>query len=84
MPNTFKVSEVLTIVRKKLQVSREEGLVLLAQGKHIMKNETMLTEIYEKFKDEDGFLYIVYAKENTMGNWEDYLLRSPYNIYIIN
>jgi len=24
MPNTFKVSEVLTIIRKKLQINRDE------------------------------------------------------------
>ena len=70
MPNTFKVSEVLTIIRKKLQLNRDEhqGMVLLAAGKHLMKHDAMLKEIYEKYKDpEDGFLYIVYAQEQIYG-----------------
>ena len=44
----------------------------------------MLTDVYNKYKDDDGFLYIVYAYEDTLGNWERLSLREPYNIYIIN
>ena len=57
MPNTFKVSEVLTIVRKKLQLTRDEyqGMILFAfdgKGKpFLMKNDQLLAEIYEKYKD---------------------------------
>ena len=64
MPNTFKVHEVLTIIRKKLQLQRDEhqGMVLLADGKSLMRNDAQLASIYEQYKDkEDGFLYIVYA-----------------------
>ena len=70
MPNTFKVSEVLTIIRKKLQINRDEhqGMVLLAAGKHLMQNHVDLKMIYDKYKDpEDGFLYIVYAQEKIYG-----------------
>ena len=54
MPNTFKVSEVLTIIRKKLQLSRDKnlGLVLLADGKFLMKHDQLLSSIYEKHKDQ--------------------------------
>jgi acyl-[acyl-carrier-protein]-phospholipid O-acyltransferase/long-chain-fatty-acid--[acyl-carrier-protein] ligase len=34
-------------------------MVMLAAGKHLMKHDAMLSDIYEKYKDqEDGFLYI--------------------------
>ena len=70
MPNSFKVSEVLTIVRKKLQLTRDEhqGMILLADGRHLMKNDQQLSNIYEKYRDQDdGFLYIVYAQEQVYG-----------------
>ena len=73
MPNTFRVSEVLTIIRKKLQISRDEqkGLIMLAEGKYLMKHDALLSEIYERNKDkEDGFLYIVYAEEQVYGSSE--------------
>ena len=70
MPSTFKVSEVMAIVRKKLQFGRDEyqGMILLADGKHLMKSDASLSEIYQKYVDkDDGFLYIVYALEQVYG-----------------
>ena len=70
MPNTFKVSEVLTIIKKKLQLNREkqQGIVLFAEGTHLMKHDTPISEVYERFRDQqDGFLYIVYAEEQIYG-----------------
>jgi len=49
MPATFKVGEVTTIVRKKLHMGREQGLFLLANGKHIMKQHASLIEMFDKF-----------------------------------
>jgi hypothetical protein len=53
MPNTFKVSEVLTIIKKKLQLPRDkqQGIVLLADGKFLMKHECPIADIYEKHRD---------------------------------
>lgn len=70
MPNTFKVAEVLTIIKKKLQLKGEEqhGIILLADGKHLMKHETLISQVYENHHDrEDEFLYIVYAAEQVYG-----------------
>lgn len=70
MPSTFKVSEVMAIVRKKLQLNRDEhlGMILLADGKHLMKSDASLSDIYQKYHDkDDGFLYIVYALEQVYG-----------------
>jgi hypothetical protein len=51
MPNTFRVSEVLKIIRKKLLISRDEqkGLIMLAEGKYLMKHDALLSEIYERY-----------------------------------
>ena len=70
MPNTFKVSEVLTIIKKKLHLTKEQqqGIILLADGKYLMKHDELLTNIYEKYRDkQDGFLYIVFAEEQVYG-----------------
>ena len=60
----------MAIVRKKLQLNRDEhlGMILLADGKHLMKSDAQLSDIYQKYADkEDGFLYIVYALEQVYG-----------------
>ena len=67
MPAKFKVSEVIAIIRKNLNMGRDQGIFLLAQGKVIMKGGEELTRVYERFHDEDGFLYITYALESVVG-----------------
>lgn len=69
MPASFKMSEVISIIRKNLKIGRDQGLFLLAQGKHVMKANASLVTMYDKYKDQDGFLYIVYAEENIYGWW---------------
>ena len=70
MPASFKMSEVMSVVRKHLEMGRDQGLFLLAQGKHMMKPSSTLLSMYDKYKDEDGFLYVLYAEENVYGNHE--------------
>ncbi len=67
MPATYKVGEVIKIIRKKLNLERDQGLFLLANGRYIMKQNSALLEMHDRFKDEDGFLYLIYAEENVYG-----------------
>lgn len=62
MPKAFSVGEVLSVVRSKLNMSKEKGLVLMeSKGKYILKASHNIGDVYEQHKDEDGFLYLLYA-----------------------
>ena len=67
MPKTFSIGEVLAVLRQRLILTREEGLVLFANEKYMIKPNAKLEEVYDKYKDQDGFLYLVYAEENIYG-----------------
>jgi len=68
MPRGFIIGEVQTIIRRKLQISKEECLYLLVNdGKDLTKSNSYLEDVFEKYKDEDGFLYILYTNEYTLG-----------------
>ena len=67
MPKIFTIGEVLQVIRSKLNLRREQGLILMAGGKHVLKQGSILEDVYLKHKDEDGFLYLVYAEENIYG-----------------
>jgi hypothetical protein len=32
-----------------------------------MQNSALIGELYQQFRDEDGFIYIMYSGENTFG-----------------
>lgn len=67
MPKAFSIGEVLAVLRQRLELSRDEGLVLFANERYMMRPNAKLEEVYQKYKDEDGFLYLVYAEENIYG-----------------
>jgi microtubule-associated protein 1 light chain len=67
MPKVFTVGEVLTIIRKKLSMEPSEGLILLANGKQLLKNDMPIQTVFHKYQDQDGFLYLTYELENIYG-----------------
>ena len=67
MPKAFSVGEVLAVLRQRLELNREEGLVLFAHERYMMRPNAKLEDVYQKYADEDGFLYLVYAEENIYG-----------------
>lgn len=68
MPKAFSIGEVLSVVRSKLNLNKEKGLVLMeSRGKYMLKPSHNIGDVYEQYKDEDGFLYLLYCQENTYG-----------------
>ena len=68
VPNDLTVSQFSFTLRKRLEIKKEDAFFLLVNGKHTITGDINLGEIYEKYADkEDGFLYIVYASQETWG-----------------
>ena len=68
MPATFQIAEVQAIIRRKLNLTKEKGLFLLVNsGKDIVRSNDLLETVFNKYKDEDGFLYILYTEEQIYG-----------------
>jgi hypothetical protein len=67
MPITFRIGEVLAVLRKKLSLNKNDTLILYvlksASSKYKMvTNETSVRDLYANFKDpKDEMLYFVYA-----------------------
>ena len=69
MPEKFTMADVIRTIRQKLNLESDQhlGIFLLAEGKYMMKQSSTLKDVYEKYRSEDGFLYLVYAEENVYG-----------------
>ncbi len=64
----FNLTQFQSIIRKKLNMDKEDALFFLVNGKKSLTGTDTMSEIYKKYKDEDGFLYIAYAAEEIWGN----------------
>jgi hypothetical protein len=61
------MGEVLSTLRDKLKLSATDGLILLTETKYLLKNDATVEATYHSHKNEDGFLYLIYAEENIYG-----------------
>lgn len=65
-PDELSLANFMYVIRKRLKLAPEKSIYLFINGK-LINNSKLLIQIYEKNKDEDGFLYIQYASESTFG-----------------
>ena len=69
VPNDLTAQHLIFIIRKRLELSKEETIFMLVDGKSTIAGETALQDIYDKYKDkEDGYLYIVYTSQLAWGD----------------
>ena len=65
-PSDLTIGQFLFVIRKRLHLESSKSIFIFING-HIPLNTSTLQSIYEKNVDNDGFLYISYAGENTFG-----------------
>lgn len=67
VPRHYTMGEFLFVIRKRLKLPPEKAIYLFVNGT-IPPTSTLLEYIYQKHKDNDGYLYISYSQENTFGD----------------
>ena len=61
------IPQFAATIRKKLEMGNIEALFFLVNGKITLNGNMTINEVYKKYKDKDGFLYIAYAAEEIWG-----------------
>ena len=65
------LGQFMHIIRQRMNLSAEVGLYIFISG-FIPTNSQFLSNLYVDFRDDDGFLYIIYDVENTFGSFYDF------------
>ena len=65
VPNDMTMSQFIYIIRKKINLKPHETLFVTVNN-CLPESNIQLTTIYEKYKDEDGFLYVMYSPGSTV------------------
>lgn len=66
VPVDLTVAQFIYVIRKRLKLDSEKAIFLFINGQ-IPTNSHNICDLYDKNKDEDGFLYVTYSLENTFG-----------------
>ena len=68
VPNDITTGQFTYIIRKRIELEPEKAIFLFAGEDYtIPPSSSLISEIYNNYKDEDGFLYFTYSGENTFG-----------------
>ncbi|KAM3140335.1 hypothetical protein pb186bvf_007495 [Paramecium bursaria] len=65
--SNFRVFQLNTLIRSKLNLNKAEAVYLFVNSKIALRGDMTIKEVYEAYKDEDKFLYIQYCEYNTFG-----------------
>lgn len=71
--NKFLISQDMTIgqfqfiLRRRIKLQPKEALYIFTRDSIPRVNDTV-AEVYQRERDEDGFLYLTYSGENTFGD----------------
>jgi GABA(A) receptor-associated protein len=66
LPKEITVSQFMHTLRTKFNIKSEETVLIFVNGT-FPTSTTLMSYLYEKHKDKDGFLYISILKENVFG-----------------
>lgn len=67
VPSDLTVGQFVYVIRRRIQVPPEKAIFIFI-NKLLPPTGAYLSSVYEEHKDEDGFLYVHYASENTFGD----------------
>ena len=66
VPKELNMNQFIYIIRKRIKLDNSQSIFFIV-GNNVCPSNVPLSSIYEEYKDEDGFLYIIYTSENTFG-----------------
>lgn len=66
VPKDLSVSQFLFVIRKRIQLEPSQSLFITMNG-NLVSGSSLLLQAYDDYKDDDGFLYVMYTSENTFG-----------------
>lgn len=67
VPTDLTVGQFIYVIRKRLRTMTSEKALFVFVGDIMPPTSENISVLYDKHKDEDGFLYVRYSGENTFG-----------------
>jgi GABA(A) receptor-associated protein len=66
IPKELYIREFLCIIRKRIKIDSRKAIFIFINN-NLVPMSTTIGELYNSYKNEDGFLYVKYTIENTFG-----------------
>ena len=67
-PCELTLGQFLFLIRKRIKVDETTSLFIFVQETILAPTSFTMQSLYDSYKDEDGFLYLMYCSENVFGS----------------
>ena len=67
IPGDFAVYQLYKVIRNRMVLKPTDSIHLFIKDNTLASMSTPFHDVYANMKDEDGFLYITYASQETFG-----------------
>ncbi|XP_013358500.1 PREDICTED: microtubule-associated proteins 1A/1B light chain 3C [Chinchilla lanigera] len=67
VPQELTMTQFLGIIQSRMALRATEAFYLLVNNQALVSTSVTMAEIYRDHKDEDGFMYVTYASQETFG-----------------
>lgn len=64
------MSQFISILRNRMKINHTKALFLLIDKRSMPSLSRTIAEIYNDYRNEDGFLYITYASQDVFGKFD--------------
>lgn len=64
------MSQLSTVVRRRLEISNTASFFLFTPRGSMVTLTATVAELFQKYKEEDGLVYLTYASQETFGRPE--------------
>lgn len=59
--------EFLIVIRNRFHLQETQSIIFFVNDSVLVPNTMILSDIYNQYRDHDGFVYLKYSTENTFG-----------------
>ena len=66
-PGDLTLGQFMYVIRKRVKLTDTESIFMFVNDTVLAPTSHTINTLYENYKDEDGFLYLVYCNENVFG-----------------
>jgi GABA(A) receptor-associated protein len=67
VPGNIVVADLQHIIRKRIKLNESQALFMFFKGNTLEPATALVSQVYQKHKDEDEMLYVMYTGESTFG-----------------
>ena len=66
VPVDLTIGQLIFVIRRRIKLNKETAIFLFCRD-ILPPTSSLVNQLYNDNKDDDGFLYITYASENAFG-----------------